>query len=262
MAQHEPRTDGGHGGVAIRPAASLLVIRQSVGELEVLLLKRADSMRFLPGFLSFPGGSLDEEDYLLADSATGAPLASALPEDVAFAVAAIRECAEETGLVLSLTNGTVETAAPSPGSRPEVSSPVALSPELQASLLTHQTGFGEVLQRQQWRVDASRLRFVGRWITPPNMPARFDTRFFLTVIQPGAVAIRVNPAESQWGRWCTPRSVLTGIDEGRAKAAPPTVAMLQALATFAGAEDCFRHLNVPGPKPEELIELAEKLNRL
>ena len=37
----------------------------------------------------------------------------------------------------------------------------------------------ELFADRRARLDASRLRFAGRWLTPPFSPLRFDNRFFL-----------------------------------------------------------------------------------
>lgn len=74
-----------------RPAASIVLLRRggrhSERALEVLLLKRTENARFMPGVWVFPGGSLDGEDGEGADE--GAHRACAL-----------RELAEEAGIVL------------------------------------------------------------------------------------------------------------------------------------------------------------------
>ena len=46
----------------IRPAATLALIRDSDKGLEVLLLQRTWKASFLPGYLVFPGGAVDEAD--------------------------------------------------------------------------------------------------------------------------------------------------------------------------------------------------------
>ncbi len=93
--------------VTPRPAASLLVIRETASGPEVLMGLRGAGHKFMPNRLVFPGGAVDPEDH-------GAPVAtapqpgvlarlqiSATPElAAAFLVAAARELEEETGLTL------------------------------------------------------------------------------------------------------------------------------------------------------------------
>ena len=72
-----------------RPAASIVLLRRggkhSQRALEVLMLKRSEEARFMPGVWVFPGGSLDEAD--------GA-------EEAGLRACAVRELAEEAGIEL------------------------------------------------------------------------------------------------------------------------------------------------------------------
>lgn len=73
-----------------RPAASIVLLRRggkhSQRALEVLLLKRSEEAKFMPGVWVFPGGSLDEVD--------GA-------DEAGLRACAVRELAEEAGIELA-----------------------------------------------------------------------------------------------------------------------------------------------------------------
>jgi 8-oxo-dGTP pyrophosphatase MutT (NUDIX family) len=94
-------------GVEARPAASLIVVRRGGAGPEVLMARRSDRHRFMPGVLVFPGGAVDPADYD-AESATALTVAvrqrlqrSATPALAqALAAAAARELEEEVGLSL------------------------------------------------------------------------------------------------------------------------------------------------------------------
>jgi 8-oxo-dGTP pyrophosphatase MutT (NUDIX family) len=72
-----------------RLAASIVLLRRggkhSQRALEVLLLKRSEEAKFMPGVWVFPGGSLDEADG---------------PEEAGLRACAVRELAEEAGIEL------------------------------------------------------------------------------------------------------------------------------------------------------------------
>lgn len=73
-----------------RPAASVVLLRRGGRHgdrtLEVLLLKRTESARFMPGVWVFPGGALDTEDG---------------EGEAAYRTCALRELREEAGIELS-----------------------------------------------------------------------------------------------------------------------------------------------------------------
>ena len=75
---------------AIRPAATVVLLRERAGELETLLLRRSAAVQFAGGLWVFPGGRIDEADF------------AGDPDDIMAAAkrAAIRETREETGLII------------------------------------------------------------------------------------------------------------------------------------------------------------------
>jgi 8-oxo-dGTP pyrophosphatase MutT (NUDIX family) len=91
----------------IRRAASLIAGRDGAAGLELLVLERSAASRFLPGYVAFPGGSLDDGDAGLADAWWGSP-------EQAGRACALRELEEETGIELhsALGGGEVGPLAP------------------------------------------------------------------------------------------------------------------------------------------------------
>lgn len=144
-----------------RDSATLILIDRSQTVPKVLLGRRHERHRFLPGKFVFPGGRVELKDGTIP---TAAPLHPRDTERLmrrvkhpspgkaaAFALAAIRETYEETGLMLGVT-----------ADKPMVDPPEAWTPFAKASILP----------------DLSALHFIARAITPPGRPRRFDSRFF------------------------------------------------------------------------------------
>lgn len=141
-----------------RDAATLILVRKAQSLWTVLMGQRAKGHVFMPDKWVFPGGRVDRADAL-APAAT--ELAPAVEEKLrlektrrhprAFALAAVRETFEETGLVVG-RKGAPAGKAP-PGWEAFVACDAA--PEL------------------------DKFQFVCRAITPPYRPRRFDARFFL-----------------------------------------------------------------------------------
>ncbi|NJR13398.1 MAG: NUDIX domain-containing protein [Phyllobacteriaceae bacterium] len=145
--------------VALRPrdAASLIILDRSPSGVRVLLGKRRADLKFMPGQFVFPGGRTDAADRftgvagqlpaddlrkLIAGQGSGA----SANRSHAIGVTALRECYEETGLMVG---------------RPA-----------QAGIATAIYGGHGVAP------DLSTLRYLARAITPPGRVRRFDTRFF------------------------------------------------------------------------------------
>jgi len=159
---------------AVHPkdAATLILIDRSGPEPKVLLGKRSERHVFMPGKFVFPGGAIDSSDELMPvarplDAAAEARLMvrfdNASPVRArALALAAIRETCEETGLLL--------------GARAE----------------SHDIPPGpwEAFARHGVLPDLSAIHFIGRAITPPGRPRRFDARFF--TMDASAIAHRID----------------------------------------------------------------------
>lgn len=140
---------------AIRDAASILLVRGEGAAAQVLMGQRGAAAAFMPDKFVFPGGAVDVAD---AEVTLARPIAAQCAARLArhhvapnaLAAAAIRELAEETGLLLGV-----------PGDW--------------AFVPPHWTAFA----RRGLVPDASGLRYIFRAITPPGRPRRFDARFFL-----------------------------------------------------------------------------------
>ncbi len=221
---------------SIRPAATVLIIRDGSGGVEVVTMKRSPSMRFLPEYLSFPGGSLQGSDWeLAATRVMGTVVGSKMEDDLVYAIAAVRETGEEIGWLPAVAGQAGEPVDSN------------IQEALQTALLLHEQTLSDILVGSSWWVDAGKLRFVGRWVTPEQMPVRFDTRFFVVDGLRAQDSFSVNESENRWAKWCRPKELLAAIGAGRQKAVSPTIAMLEALANAPNVAWCLESLMVPGP---------------
>jgi len=144
-----------------RDAATLILVDRTGSVPKVLMGRRHAGHKFLPGKFVFPGGRVEAADRAMP---TAAPLDNS---DVArlmrrlqrpspakaagFALAAIRETYEETGLMLG-TRRTDDIVAPSEA--------------------------WQAFAQQGILPNLGALHFIARAITPPGRPRRFDSRFF------------------------------------------------------------------------------------
>ena len=96
----------------IRPAATVILVREAATSYEIFMLKRTSSAVFASGMYVFPGGKVDADDHQLEyDAHRFGPskdqdlqVASLGDDWRGFWIAAIRETFEEAGLMLAYNN--------------------------------------------------------------------------------------------------------------------------------------------------------------
>lgn len=204
-------TDPNPDSLTFIPAATVVIFRHAAdgGAAEVLMVQRAKEMRFAGGAAVFPGGRIDEADYLLA--------ARLAPEDdvdtIAAKIAGVRETLEETGLAIA------------------VDRPITAEEARQArALLLEQGALAPVLERFGWSLDLAALTPFARWC--PRWNGAFDTRFFLFDLGTGAVEIAVDATENTRLFWASAARALEMADKGEISVIFPTRRNLERLAQF------------------------------
>jgi glyoxylase-like metal-dependent hydrolase (beta-lactamase superfamily II)/8-oxo-dGTP pyrophosphatase MutT (NUDIX family) len=188
----------------VMEAASVLLARGR-GSQEVLLVRRADNLRFMGGFHAFPGGKVGPPDRELAQPGLSAQ-----------AIAAIRELFEETGVLL---------ARRPDGSFPPTTEEFA---HLRGELLADRLSFRDLLAGLQLQLCPEDLTPVGALRTPEFSPVRFDTAFFVAELPPGQQA-DVWPGELETGTWLSADACLQAWTRGEMRVSPPTVSLLEAV---------------------------------
>jgi 8-oxo-dGTP pyrophosphatase MutT (NUDIX family) len=203
--------------VPIRPAATVVIIRDSAEGIEVLMVARARTMDFAAGALVFPGGKVTEAD--------GAALASS-DEAAGFKVAGIRETFEETGLLIVRRHH---------GGWASQADVLALAPH-RAAVDQGRTGFAQLLAQAGLTLAIDALLPFAHIITPELSPKRFDTRFFLAALPQGQEALH-DDHEIIQTHWATPAEVLRWGVEARFLVMPPTQIVLRRLAQSCSVAD-------------------------
>ncbi len=182
---------------AVRPklAASILLIDQQGEDIRLIMGKRNRNLTFMPGALVFPGGRVDRYDHRLLPAKALEPavveqIASGLPGKKretrarALGVAAIRELAEETGIVLGIpSNERVD--------HPDWSE----------------------FANHGLRPSLARLKPIARAITPPYLPRRFDTWFFARRLEDAErdrIGTLRSSGELEALSWLRPEEALAG----------------------------------------------------
>ena len=221
---------------SIHQAATMLLVRDNQGQIEVYMTKRPATMRFLPGHYVYPGGQMDAADQDPRFAARCVPVAQVRnPEGLplAYWVTALRETFEEAGLLLA-RNAAGEWVDETRFARER------------EALLAGEMSFYEIVEQNDLQLAADALRYFGHRLTPRKVSKkRFDTRYFLTVL-PSGVEPSPHQGEVEFAEWVQPKQVLTEWEAGRVQMVPPTVHSLQVLAGFASAEEAWQSVEGVG----------------
>ena len=224
----ELQTFHNHGPAA--PSATVVLLRDRGGELEVFLLRRHGLSDGVGGAYVFPGGKLDAEDAAWADRLDLPPARlhdllgePELPREEAAAlfVAAIREVFEETGVLFADV-------------------PPARAPSLWHAL-RQGSRFDELLAPLGLTLATSALLPWSRWVTPTISSVvrkRVDTRFFVPGVPPGQEPGHDEP-EATESLWLPPRAALRQYWDGQIELAPPQIMSLAHLARHRSVASVF-----------------------
>jgi len=206
----------------LRQAASVLAGRDGPEGLEILVVERGGDNRFLPGYVAFPGGSVDPHDAQLAEAWFG-------DGAEALRAAAVRELVEEAGLALTAA-GLVDAGSPD-----------SLDPVHRAPPATDQ------------------LPEVTRWVAPERVPVRFDARYF-AVSAPRGLEPAPDGGETAHAWWQTPGSLFAEWEAGSRKLYWPTYFTMLQLGPLANVADLLAlRFGSREPEPDEEAALPRSV---
>jgi 8-oxo-dGTP pyrophosphatase MutT (NUDIX family) len=199
----------------------MCVLHQGVADIEVLMVRRCETARFMAGAWVFPGGVVDPEDHSVA--AIGCVDGTIEPELGPWLAAGLREVVEETGVWLT--------------DPPFVAPP---GDDL----------FAEARARGV-RFAGDRIAYFANWITPTMVPVRFDTRFFIAAIAEKVVP-EPDEREVDAAQYVTPREALRRAAAREWLVPFPTQRTLEQIADFESVDaalDEWRHREVVAVQP-------------
>jgi len=216
-----------------KDAATVILLRDGAGGLEVFLLRRVKQMAFAGGMTVYPGGGVDAAD---ADASTAwagpqppwwadrfgcsVPLARAL------VCAAVRETFEESGVLL---------AGPDPSSLVDDTARFAGARD---ALVARELSLARFLSETGLVLRADLLRPWADWVTPAGERRRYDARFMLAEVPAGQHADG-RTSEAVEATWCRPADALADRAAGRRWLMPPTWFTLTELSEFGTVADAL-----------------------
>ena len=212
--------------VPIRPAATVLLLRDGAAGLEVFMVQRHHRIDFASSALVFPGGRVEDQD---GSEETRAFCDGSSDEGDAkgVRVTALREAFEESGILLAQKNG-------SPLSGDEAAALGKDREDIEKGALS----LASWLRREGLRLQCGALRIYARWITPAGMPKRFDTWFFAAAAPEGQVGLH-DGRESVDSLWIRPQDALRDGAAGKRQIIFPTKMNLALIAPCASLKEAM-----------------------
>src|SRR5579871_425769 len=220
-----------------KPAATILLVRDGASGIEVFMVKRHHQIDFVAGALVFPGGRVDpgDSEAALRDHADGGDEWNDTMR--ALGAAAVREAFEESGILLARDADTGELVTAERLAR--------LDP-LRKALESRELGLAELLKRERLRLAYDRLVHFAHWITPENMPKRFDTHFFVAESPIGHAGSH-DGRESVDSIWITPENAIA--DRKKWNVIFPTKLNLMKLAESKTVAEALARAKAKPPLP-------------
>lgn len=214
----------------IRPAATVMLIREAGNAVEVFLMRRHAAMEFAAGMTVFPGGGVDDRDREAALVEGGGwygpdPQWWAERFDIepdlaeALVCAAARETFEESGVLFAGPAGDPDT----------IVADASVYHQARAALEDRSLSFADFLRGENLVLRADLLRPWSNWLTPKEeRTRRYDTFFLVGALPAGQRADGENTESDQSG-WATPDSAIDAFTAGRSLLLPPTWSQLHSL---------------------------------
>ena len=238
------------------PAATIALVRDAPGGIEVLLLQRSFRSGFMPGVYVFPGGGLDPGDE--SDEAHERAAGPADPEasrmlgiergGLSYFIAAIRESFEEAGILLAYGNGGGIVDLYGEGAE-------RYRGHRQALDQGHR-GLGEIARAENLRLATDQLVYFSHWITPVGAPRRYDTRFFFAVAPQYQEAEHDN-REAIAHVWLRPAEALDRYRREEIKLSTPTIKTLELFAEFTAVDSLTAALRAQPAIPALLPRISK-----
>jgi recombination protein RecT len=204
---------------AVRPAATILLLRDGAQGVEVLMTRRSASASFAPGAYVFPGGTIDAADA--QSHALAARRPAQKDEALTSAIAAIRESFEELGVLL---------ARHSDGRWADASDIAALD---------RHAPFAAQCRERGLVLAADEVHVLARWITDRDLPRRFDVSFLIARMPQGQSPV-ADEAEQFEPVWVRPADALERHQAGTFFMIFPTIRTLERLAKYADVDALMR----------------------
>ena len=198
-----------------RPAATVLLLRDSASGIEVLMTRRSSTASFAPGAYVFPGGGIDAADAQCHAQSTRRAGQSDLR--LTQAIAAIRESFEELGVLLARhADGRHACTADVEG-------------------LDRQLPFAPQMHERGLTLDGADVFVLAHWVTDRDLARRFDVPFLVARMPEGQTPV-ADESEQFEPVWVRPADALARHHSGGFFMIFPTIRTLEKLQHYASVD--------------------------
>ncbi|HOD34876.1 MAG TPA: hypothetical protein PLR20_02890 [Syntrophales bacterium] len=244
-------------------AATVMVIREKPTgpdrDIEVLMVLRSRSSRFVPGYHVYPGGILDPEDYApqVERFCRGMdrkkafeilPNMSQAEKAIGAWVAGIRETFEEAGILIATRRDGSTVSIRTEEERERLCG-------YRRALNSGTMKFQEFLEKEDLILPLDRLHYFSHWITPEPLPLRYDVRFFLAETPEGQQVMH-DGMELTEHVWVNPGKALDLYEEGNFGMVLPQLMTLVEISQFKRVEDAI-HSTIGKKVPAYLTKIRK-----
>ena len=240
------------------PAATVLLVRDNNKKIEVFMLKRASRTNF-GGAWVFPGGKLDTNDRLknIVDMCSGLDDIEASKKlnmnvgGIHYWIACIRECFEESGILLAYrNNGEIVNNVSGRETK--------IIEQYRKKLLKGENVFLHMMQELGMKLATDQLAYISHWITPAIEKKRYNTRFFIA--KSPAQKADHDGFEGVDSKWVNPEKALIEMRKGKFPIIMPTIKSLELVAAYQSTDELLElnrnnnYKNISTIEPKFIIE--------
>lgn len=199
-----------------RPSSTVVVVRAGLPEPELFMVRRHAMSSFGAAY-AFPGGVVDDDDAKVHEFCTGLNTVHAdsrlgvKSHGLDLYSAAIRELFEESGVLLASSEMQIEDLGAA-----------------RDALNDGSESWSKFVVRNQLELHCDQLHYISHWLTPPTLPERYSTRFFLAELPQGQAAMHCG-GELTDSRWTTAHDMLEAGRAGEVILHFPTIKTLESI---------------------------------
>ncbi len=242
------------------PAATVLLVRDHNSTVEVFMIKRAMKTNF-GGAWVFPGGKVDSSDDIkniskyspLLNDEEASKRLGIKSGGLIYWIACIRECFEESGILLADNEQKKISKGWFKGSDEEIVN------QYKKQLLQGKDVFLELIDKFDLTLSTNEIAYISHWITPKIEKRRYSTRFFIARC-PNQLATH-DGLEGVESRWLEPKVALDLYKSGEFPMIMPTIKNLELIKDFQDTQMLLLSMNdkliTDIPKVEPVFDVVD-----